>query len=52
MQIKILVVDDSASDRLIIESMLDEYETLTAGNGRRPFAPLRNTTISTCLYSI
>jgi PAS domain S-box-containing protein len=33
MQIKILVVDDSASDRLIIESMLDEYETLTAGNG-------------------
>ena len=30
MQIKILVVDDSASDRLIIESMLSEYEILTA----------------------
>lgn len=33
MQIKILVVDDSASDRLIIESMLSEYEILTACDG-------------------
>ncbi|NLY70728.1 MAG: PAS domain-containing protein, partial [Clostridiales bacterium] len=33
MKIKILVVDDSASDRLIIESMLNEYEILTACDG-------------------
>ena len=33
MKIKILVVDDSASDRLIIERMLNEYEILTACDG-------------------
>lgn len=33
MQIKILVVDDSASDRLIIKNMLSEYYVLTASNG-------------------
>ena len=30
MSIKILVVDDSASDRMIIKSMLSEYCILTA----------------------
>jgi PAS domain S-box-containing protein len=33
MQIKILVVDDSATDRLIIKSMLNDYFVLTAGDG-------------------
>jgi len=33
MLIKILVVDDSASDTLIIKSMLSEYEVLTACDG-------------------
>jgi PAS domain S-box-containing protein len=33
MQIKILVVDDSASDRLIIKNMLSEYYILTASDG-------------------
>ncbi len=33
MQIKILVVDDSASDRLIIKSMLSDYCVLTACDG-------------------
>jgi CheY-like chemotaxis protein len=33
MQIKILVVDDSASDRLIIKNMLSEYCILTACDG-------------------
>lgn len=33
MLIKILVVDDSASDRLIIKSMLGDYSILTAGDG-------------------
>ncbi len=33
MQIKILVVDDSSSDRMIIESMLSEYEILSARDG-------------------
>jgi PAS domain S-box-containing protein len=33
MQIKILVADDSASDRLIIKSMLSEYSILTACDG-------------------
>ncbi|NLK88196.1 MAG: EAL domain-containing protein [Clostridiaceae bacterium] len=33
MQIKILVVDDSATDRLIIKSMLSEYLVLNACNG-------------------
>ncbi len=33
MLIKILVVDDSATDRLIIQSMLSEYCTLTASDG-------------------
>ncbi len=33
MQIKILVVDDSAFDRLIIKSMLSEYSILTACDG-------------------
>jgi PAS domain S-box-containing protein len=33
MQVKILVVDDSASDRLIIKSMLSEYYILTACDG-------------------
>lgn len=30
---KILVVDDSATDRLIIRSLLDGYEVITASNG-------------------
>jgi len=30
---KILVVDDSASDRLIIQKMLEDYNTLTASDG-------------------
>jgi CheY-like chemotaxis protein len=33
MLIKILVVDDSASDRLIIKNMLSEYNVLTACDG-------------------
>lgn len=33
MDIKILVVDDSASDRLIIKNMLSEYNVLTACDG-------------------
>lgn len=33
MQIKILVVDDSASDRLILKNMLSEYSILTACDG-------------------
>jgi PAS domain S-box-containing protein len=33
MLIKILVVDDSASDRLIIKNMLSEYDVLTACDG-------------------
>ncbi|NLY75421.1 MAG: EAL domain-containing protein [Firmicutes bacterium] len=33
MQIKILVVDDSASDRLIIQSMISDYCILTACDG-------------------
>ena len=33
MLIKILVVDDSATDRLIIKSMLNEYCVLTACDG-------------------
>lgn len=33
MQIKILVVDDSASDRLIIRNMLSDYCVLTACDG-------------------
>ena len=33
MQIKILVVDDSASDRLIIKNMLSDYSVLTACDG-------------------
>ena len=33
MSIKILVVDDSASDRLIIKSMLDDYDVTTASDG-------------------
>ena len=33
MQIKILVVDDSATDRRIIESMLSDYCVLTACDG-------------------
>ena len=33
MLIKILVVDDSATDRLIIQSMLNEYTALTASDG-------------------
>ncbi len=33
MQIKILVVDDSATDRLIIKSMLSDYHILTACDG-------------------
>lgn len=33
MQIKILVVDDSATDRLIIKNLLTDYDVLTASNG-------------------
>ena len=33
MLMKILVVDDSASDRLIIKNMLSEYDILTACDG-------------------
>jgi len=33
MQIKILVVDDSASDRMIISNMLEEYNVYTASDG-------------------
>jgi len=33
MQIKILIVDDSASDRLIIQKLLSEYSLLTASDG-------------------
>ena len=31
---KLLIVDDSATDRLIIKNMLNDYETVTAQNGR------------------
>ena len=33
MQIKILVADDSAPDRLIIQNMLSDYHILTACDG-------------------
>ena len=33
MKIKILVADDSASDRFIIKNMLSEYYILTASDG-------------------
>ena len=33
MQIKILIVEDSSSDRLIIQKRLNRYETLTACDG-------------------
>ncbi len=33
MQIKILAVDDSATDRLIIQQMLSDYCILTAEDG-------------------
>ncbi len=33
MPVKILVVDDSAADRLMIEKMLSEYDLLTASDG-------------------
>ncbi|KUK90474.1 MAG: PAS domain S-box [Thermotogales bacterium 46_20] len=33
MSVKILVVDDSAADRLMIEKMLSEYDLLTASDG-------------------
>lgn len=33
MLIKILVADDSASDRLIIKNMLSDYSVLTACDG-------------------
>lgn len=39
---KILIVDDSSSDRLIISNMLREYETLTANDGLEAMAALRN----------
>lgn len=38
MNIKILVVDDSAPDRLIIKNMLKEYEVVTANNGKEAMA--------------
>ena len=44
MQVKILVVDDSASDRLIIKSMLSEYYILTACDGVKLCVCLRNMT--------
>jgi len=34
MEIKILVADDSATDRLIIKNLLSHYTVLTAGDGR------------------
>jgi PAS domain S-box-containing protein len=40
MQIKILVVDDSASDRLLIKNMLREYGILTACDGVEAMAVL------------
>jgi CheY-like chemotaxis protein len=33
MQIKILVVDDSSSDRVLIGKLLSEYDVLTACDG-------------------
>lgn len=40
MVIKILVVDDSATDRFIIENMLSEYKVLTACDGLEAMAIL------------
>jgi putative two-component system response regulator len=34
MKAKILIVDDSETDRLIIRNILDDYELIEAGNGR------------------
>ncbi len=41
MPIKILVVDDSATDRLIIQAMLQEYKVLTATNGEEAMSLLQ-----------
>lgn len=40
MKVKILVADDSASDRLIIENMLSEYSILTACDGAEALSTL------------
>lgn len=41
MLIKILVVEDSATDRLIIKSMLSEYQILTACDGQEALRMLQ-----------
>ena len=33
MPLKILIVDDSATDRLLIQKMLGRYNVITASNG-------------------
>ena len=33
MSLKILVADDSSSDRMIIKKMLEKYDVITAENG-------------------
>jgi len=40
MAAKILIVDDSATDRMIIQSMLSEYETILANDGLEALAAI------------
>jgi len=39
---KILIVDDSATDRLIIGNMLKDFEVISAGNGKEALAIIDN----------
>jgi CheY-like chemotaxis protein len=50
MQIKILVVDDSAADRLIIKNMLREYCILTACDGGIPIKSRKRNNAGSFLY--
>jgi CheY-like chemotaxis protein len=40
MAFKILIVDDSAADRLIIEKMLNDFDTIVAADGIEAFQKL------------
>lgn len=39
---KVLIVDDSASDRLIIKNMLSQYDTITANDGMEAMSIIRD----------
>ncbi|GEM_PF-6465182 len=48
MQMKILVADDSASDRSIIQNLLREYCVFTACDGVETVAKLKSMQIFAC----